>query len=133
MYLLTCITEISHHEDDCIVIEFQCMGTSHGGHWDHHIPELPQNQCLTYFIQVTLHPVRIALIVGASDILQMNINKAWRLLEHMCEKESKRSENVNEVSKALIIYSKSSIFITHARDVFKILCLISFRKLMCNY
>lgn len=55
---------------------------------------------LAYLIQVNLHPVRIALSVGASDILQKNINKAWHLLEHMCEKESKRPENVNEVSKA---------------------------------
>lgn len=54
---------------------------------------------MAYPLQVNLHPVRIAVTVGASDILQKNINKAWRLLEHMCEKESKRPENVNEVSK----------------------------------
>ena len=59
---------------------------------------LYHNLCTLHLLQVNLHPVRIALSVGASDILQMNINKAWRLLEHMCEKESKRSENVNEVS-----------------------------------
>lgn len=54
---------------------------------------------MVYLLQVNLHPVRIALAVGTSDILQKNINKAWHLLEHMCEKESKRPENVNEVSK----------------------------------
>lgn len=54
---------------------------------------------MVYLLQVNLHPVRIALSVGASEILQKNINKAWHLLEHMCEKESKRPENVNEVSE----------------------------------
>lgn len=61
------------------------------------IPASAAKAVYNLIMQVNLHPVRIALIVGASDILQMNINKAWRLLEHMCEKESKRSENVNEV------------------------------------
>lgn len=65
---------------------------------------------MIYPLQVNLHPVKIALSVGASDILQENINKAWRLLEHMCEKESKRPENVNEVSKAFSYCKKPVIF-----------------------
>ncbi|KAG0699140.1 Ankyrin repeat and MYND domain-containing protein 2 [Chionoecetes opilio] len=53
-------------------------------------------------MQVNLHPVRIALSVGASALLQEHSNKAWRLLDHLCEKESKRSENVNEGATVII-------------------------------
>ncbi|MPC89670.1 Ankyrin repeat and MYND domain-containing protein 2 [Portunus trituberculatus] len=69
------------------------------------LPSIAAKAVYDLIMQVNLHPVRIALIVGGSDILQMNISKTWRLLEHMCEKESKRSENVNEVSKGFLILS----------------------------
>lgn len=61
------------------------------------LPPVAAKPFYDLIMQVNLHPVRIALAVGASDILQKNINKAWHLLDHMCEKESKRPENVNEV------------------------------------
>ncbi|KAK3859456.1 hypothetical protein Pcinc_034434 [Petrolisthes cinctipes] len=48
-------------------------------------------------MQVNLHPVRIALHLESSRELQNNITKAWRLLDYLCDKESKRPENVNEV------------------------------------
>ncbi|KAG7171087.1 Ankyrin repeat and MYND domain-containing protein 2-like [Homarus americanus] len=48
-------------------------------------------------MQVNLHPVKIAFSVENSEELQKNITSAWKVLEIMCEKESKQSENVNEV------------------------------------
>ncbi|XP_045593246.1 ankyrin repeat and MYND domain-containing protein 2 [Procambarus clarkii] len=48
-------------------------------------------------MQVNLHPVRIAFFVENSEELQNNITSAWKVLEIMCEKESKRPANINEV------------------------------------
>lgn len=48
-------------------------------------------------MQVTLHPVKIALFLENSEELQKHITSAWKVLDNMCEMESKRSQNVNEV------------------------------------
>lgn len=48
-------------------------------------------------MQVNLHPVKIALTVDNSKELHTNIKSVVNVLNLMCEKESKRPENVNEV------------------------------------
>lgn len=57
---------------------------------------------LHVLFQSNLHPIYIAMTVEKSPILIQHILKASKVLSLMCEKESKRSENVNEVSKSFL-------------------------------
>ncbi|XP_076033194.1 ankyrin repeat and MYND domain-containing protein 2 isoform X2 [Oratosquilla oratoria] len=63
-------------------------------------PKLPKSVADPLYhliMQVTLHPVHIALTLEKSQVLMDNIVKAYKVLDLLCEKEYKRQENVNEV------------------------------------
>ncbi|KAK8740103.1 hypothetical protein OTU49_003034 [Cherax quadricarinatus] len=61
------------------------------------LPVIAAKPLYDLIMQVNLHPVKISIFVENSEVLQNNITSAWKVLEIMCEKESKCPENVNEV------------------------------------
>ncbi|KAK7085593.1 Ankyrin repeat and MYND domain-containing protein 2 [Halocaridina rubra] len=69
----------------------------HGLEKEGKLPSSVSRSLYDLIMQVNLHPVKIALTVEDSKELQNNMESAAAVLNLMCEKESKRSENVNEV------------------------------------
>lgn len=55
------------------------------------------NPLYDLIMQVNLHPVRVAMYLERSEVIRKHISSAYKVLDLMCEKESKRPEGVNEV------------------------------------
>ncbi|XP_037780221.1 ankyrin repeat and MYND domain-containing protein 2-like [Penaeus monodon] len=60
------------------------------------------NPLYDLIMQVNLHPVRIAMYLERSEVIRKHISSAYKVLDLMCEKESKRAEGVNEVRQYLM-------------------------------
>ncbi|XP_042886415.1 ankyrin repeat and MYND domain-containing protein 2-like [Penaeus japonicus] len=61
------------------------------------LPNEVANPLYDLIMQVNLHPVRVAMHLEKSEVIRKHISSVYKVLDLMCEKESKRQEGVNEV------------------------------------